>query len=163
MLIDLKRALERILYDASIGTFVKQPLHTQMLLFPVEKELDKQEIRVIQSHLGLLEQLGFKLELKESNLLISGAPEILHEQGILACIDSLIIRLETQDQQREDLAHILMVEMVRSSVKHYPFGNKLEMQQLVEQLFHCQEHHLSPSQETIITIIRHENLHQFLP
>ncbi len=162
MLIDLRRALERVLYDESIAAFVKHPLHTQMLLFPMERALEKQEIRVLQSHLGLFEQLGFKLELYESTLAISGAPEILHEEGILGCIESLIVRLEMQDQQREDLAHILMVEMVRSSVKHYPFGNKLEMQQLIEQLFRCQEHHLSPSQEKIITIIRHEDLHQFL-
>lgn len=162
MLIDVKRAMERILYDESIVAFVKHPLHSQMLLFPMEKSLENQEMRLLQNHQGLFEQLGFKLELNENRLSVSGAPEILQEEGILACIESLIIRLEMQDQQREDMAHMLMVEMVKSSVKHYQIGNKSEMQQLVEQLFRCQEHQVSPSQEKIITIVRHEDLHQFL-
>lgn len=162
MLIHIKRALERILYDESIEAFVKHPLHTQMLLFPIEKVLEQQEIRSIQNHWGLFEQLGFKLNVEGCSLSICGAPEILKEEGILSCIDSLISRLEMRDQEREDLAHNLMVEMVKSSAKYYQLGNKSEMQQLVEQLFHCNDHQLSPSQEKIIAIVRHEDLSQFL-
>lgn len=162
ILIDIKRALERILYDESIESFVKHPLHTQLLLFPIEPTLEKQEIRLIEQHIGLFEQLGFNLKIQNGALSINGGPEMLHEDGILPCIESLIHRLEMQDQQREDLAHSLMAEMVRSSAKYYQIGNKSQMQQLVEQLFRCPEHHLSPNHEKIITIIRQEDLNQFL-
>lgn len=162
MLIHVKRALERILYDQSIANFIKQPLNVQMLLFPIEKILELQEIRLCKSHLKLFEQLGFNLEINESLLLIKGAPEMLPEDAIVGCLDSLIQKLEVQDQAQEDIAHSMMAEMVRSTAKQHQIGNKSEIQQLVEQLFQCREHEVSPNQQKIISILRHEDLKQFL-
>jgi DNA mismatch repair protein MutL len=162
LIIHVKRALERILYDQSIANFIKQPLNVQMLLFPIEKKLELQEIRLFKSHLKLLEQLGFNLEIIESMLLIKGAPEMLPEDAVVACLDSLIQKLEVQDQTQEDIAHSMMAEMVKSTAKNYQISNKSEIQQLVEQLFQCREHEVSPSQQKIISILRHEDLNQFL-
>ncbi|MBM3164993.1 MAG: DNA mismatch repair endonuclease MutL [Bacteroidetes bacterium] len=162
LLIDTKRALERILYDESIEAFVKHPLNSQMLLFPIEKSLEKHELRLIQPHTALLEQFGFKFEIQDTLLTISGAPEILHDEGILTCFEAFMNRLEMEDQQQQDLAHILLADMAKTSAKYYQIGNKSEMQQLVDQLFRCSDHHLSPSHEKIISIVRNEDLTQFL-
>jgi DNA mismatch repair protein MutL len=163
LLIDTKRAVERILYDEHIQAFIKKPLHVQMLLFPIEKTLESPEARILLEHSSLLEQLGFNFELKDRLLILSGAPEMLQEDGILSCFEMLLYRLETQDQHHEDLAHILMAEIVKSAAKHHKVANKSEMNLLIEQLFRCQEHHISPNNEQILTLLRTEDLTHFLP
>jgi len=100
MMIDSKRAMERILYDECIESFVKHPLNQQMLLFPIEKNLEKQELRIVSNHLKTFEQLGFNISLHEQVLHILGAPEILHENGVVQCIEELIDRVGYSEQHQ---------------------------------------------------------------
>jgi len=153
MVIDIKRALERILYDESITAFVKQPLQVQTLLFPIEKKLEHQEQRIMRSHQKVFEQLGFKLEINEDVLKIEGVPAMLHEEGILTCFDALMERMEHQDQQQEDLAHLLLSELVKNAARYHKFTHKSEMQLIIDKLFSCKEHQVSPNNERIMATL----------
>ena len=162
MMIDSKRAIERILYDECIESFVKHPLNQQMLLFPIEKQLEKQEVRIVTNHLKTFEQLGFNIALKEQVLHILGAPEILHENGVVHCIEDLIDRVGYSEQHQEDVAHSLVLQMVKHAARYHRISNKSEAEMQIQRLFSSPEHTLSPSNEPIIQILAFEQLNQLI-
>ncbi|MEY5132479.1 MAG: hypothetical protein RLZZ198_483 [Bacteroidota bacterium] len=162
MMIDSKRAMERILYDECIESFVKHPLNKQMLLFPIEKPLEKQEVRIVSNHLKTFEQLGFNISLNEEVLHIFGAPEILHENGVVQCIEELIDRVGYSEQHQEDVAHSLVLQMVKHAARYHRISNKSEAELQIQRLFSCPDHTLSPSNEPIIQILAFEQLNQLI-
>ena len=162
MMIDSKRAIERILYDESIESFVKHPLNQQMLLFPIEKNLEKQEVRIVSNHLKTFEQLGFNISLQEEVLHILGAPEILHENGVVQCLEELIDRVAYSEQHQEDVAHSLVLQMVKHAARYHRISNKSEAEMQIQRLFSCPDHTLSPSNEPIIQILAFEQLNQLI-
>ena len=162
MVIDSKRAIERILYDECIEAFVKHPLNQQMLLFPIEKPLEKHEQRIVSNHLKTFEQLGFNMVLEDSMLRIMGAPEILHENGVIQCVDELMERVSYSEQHKEDVAHALVVQMVNNAAKYHRIGNKQEAELQIQRLFSCTSHTLSPSNEPILQILTFEQLNQLI-
>jgi DNA mismatch repair protein MutL len=162
MMIDSKRAMERILYDECIESFVKHPLNQQMLLFPIEKQLEKQEERIISNHLKTFEQLGFNISLQENVLHILGAPELLHENGVVQCIEELIDRVGYSEQHQEDVAHALVLQMVKHAARYHRISNKSEAEMQIQRLFSSPDHTLSPSNEPIIQILAFEQLNQLI-
>lgn len=162
MMIDSKRAMERILYDECIESFVKHPLNQQMLLFPIEKNLEKQEMRIVSNHIKTFEQLGFNISLQEQVLHILGAPEILHENGVVQCIEELIDRVGYSEQHQEDVAHSLVLHMVKHAARYHRISNKSEAEMQIQRLFSSPEHTLSPSNEPIIQILAFEQLNQLI-
>ncbi len=162
MMIDSKRAMERILYDECIESFVKHPLNQQMLLFPIDKTLEKQEVRIVSNHLKTFEQLGFNISLNEEVLHIFGAPEILHENGVVQCIEELIDRVGYSEQHQEDVAHSLVLQMVKHAARYHRISNKSEAELQIQRLFSCPDHTLSPSNEPIIQILAFEQLNQLI-
>jgi DNA mismatch repair protein MutL len=162
MMIDSKRAMERILYDECIESFVKHPLNQQMLLFPIDKPLEKQEVRIVSNHLKTFEQLGFNISLEEEVLHILGAPEILHENGVVQCIEELIERVGYSEQHQEDVAHSLVLQMVKHAARYHRISNKSEAELQIQRLFSCPDHTLSPSNEPIIQILAFEQLNQLI-
>ena len=162
MMIDSKRAIERILYDESIESFVKHPLNQQMLLFPIEKTLEKQEVRIVSNHIKTFEQLGFNIALQEEVIHILGAPEILHENGVVQCLEELIDRVAYSEQHQEDVAHSLVLQMVKHAARYHRISNKSEAEMQIQRLFSCPDHTLSPSNEPIIQILAFEQLNQLI-
>jgi DNA mismatch repair protein MutL len=162
MMIDSKRAMERILYDECIESFVKHPLNQQMLLFPIEKNLEKQELRIVSNHLKTFEQLGFNISLQEQVLHILGAPELLHENGVVQCIEELIDRVGYSEQHQEDVAHSLVLQMVKHAARYHRISNKTEAEMQIQRLFSSPDHTLSPSNEPIIQILAFEQLNQLI-
>ena len=162
MLIDFRRALERILYEESIEAFVKHPLNQQMLLFPIEQEISKAMLRLVSVHQKSLEQLGFSFKINDDSISIHGAPELLKGFSIIECFEELLNRLETSDQGKEDFAHLMVNQLVRHAARSASINNKQEALMYIERLFSCHEHSLSPSNEPIIAILSHEQLINYL-
>jgi DNA mismatch repair ATPase MutL len=133
-----------------------------MLLFPIEKELEKNELRAITTHANILEQLGFKFSLNGGILAIIGAPEILEESGILACFEAMITTLNFQDQDQGDIAHVLVREMTKQSSKYIYIRTNEEAQYVLGKLFASEEPNLSPSNESIIKMIPFDQLSNLL-
>lgn len=162
MVVDFRRAMERILYDESIDLFIKQPLHQQMLLFPIEKKLEKQELRLLNQHLRTFEQLGFKLEIEEEKVAIHGAPELIPENGVLVNFESLLEKMAFCDQSKEDLAHALVTAMTKGAAMYLRTPNKDEVESIIFRLFACKEHTISPSNEVILRKFNQEQLQQLI-
>jgi hypothetical protein len=112
--------------------------------------------------LKTFEQLGFNISLEEEVLHIFGAPEILHENGVVQCLEELIDRVEYSEQHQEDVAHSLVLQMVKHAARYHRISNKSEAELQIQRLFSCPDHTLSPSNEPIIQILAFEQLNQLI-
>jgi DNA mismatch repair protein MutL len=150
LVIDVKRAKWRILYDELIGKFIHQALDSQQLLFPIEKHVSNVEIDLWSNHEKLLQQLGFHCSIDGTMLSIYGVPSVLPENSIDSCIDSLLADLQNRDIDQGDVAHYLVRRLTQNAAKDAQVRGSAEAQALIESLFQCEEHALAPNGKKVM-------------
>jgi DNA mismatch repair protein MutL len=150
LVIDVKRAKWRILYDELIGKFIHQALDSQQLLFPIEKHVSNVEIDLWSNHEKLLQQLGFHCSIDGTMLSIHGVPSVLPENSIDSCIDSLLADLQNRDIDQGDVAHYLVRRLTQNAAKDAQVRGSAEAQALIESLFQCGEHALAPNGKKVM-------------
>lgn len=158
MVIDIKRATERIRYEQLLLAFVKEPIQHQALLFPIEKELSKDEIRIWTEHESLLGQLGFTGVLKENTLHLGSTPNALHESQIETCFSALINLLVHSAIDKGDLAHQVVAVLAYNSARTATIQVPEQASRLIEELFSLPEHAFCPSGKPIIKTITLEEI-----
>lgn len=159
LIIDVKRAKWRILYDELIGRFIHQALDSQQLLFPLEKQVNSQELDLWKNHDKLLNQLGFQSSIVADVISIHGVPSVLPENTIDACIDSLLSELQNRDIDQGDVAHHLVKRLTQNASKDALVRRPEEAQALIESLFQCEEHALAPNGKKIMHTLSFTEIH----
>lgn len=151
LVIHARRAIERIVYNEIINSFISNPIESQQLLFPVEKELSKQEGINWMENKTVLKQLGFLGEVKDEILIVNAVPNVLEEETLSKSIDRILETLAHKNIEKGEVAHELVRSIARSSaMKRLDLSNKEQIQSLVDRLFQCEEHAYSPSNKKIM-------------
>jgi DNA mismatch repair protein MutL len=140
LVIDIKRATERIQYEKLISTFIKSPINAQMLLFPLLKSLNKQEAIIWKENKSLLEQLGFKGELRDNDLELIAAPDLLKEEQIDVCLSELFELLMHTLIDKGDIAHKVVAIIAKTSARLATVHIQEQAIALVNELFQLKEH-----------------------
>jgi DNA mismatch repair protein MutL len=163
MVIHSKRAYERVVYDSMMTQFVAQPISSQTLLFPFEKEISSREASIWKENTLLLKRLGFAGEIESSTLNIHAVPGILQEENINDCLDLILQTVSFQEIEKGDIAHVLIESVAKNASKSKSLiTNRASVQSLIEQLFQCPEHVFTPSGKTILTSITMDEIqHKF--
>lgn len=157
MLIDRKRAQERITYDELMEQFVNSPIHSQQLLFPYDLELSKNEKIVWESNRSLLERFGFQYEVHSNQLILNGVPSCVQDDSIHACVDSINETIGYKQVDKGEIAHFVVLSIAKS-VSLAALKNKIEPSYLIERLFQCQDHQYSPTGKRILNTLTLEEL-----
>jgi DNA mismatch repair protein MutL len=157
MLIDRKRAQERITYDELMEQFVNSPIHSQQLLFPYDFELSKNEKIVWESNRSLLERFGFQYEVHSNQLILNGVPSCVQDESIHACVDSINETIGFKEVDKGEIAHFVVLSIAKS-VSLASLKNKIEPSYLIERLFQCQDHQYSPTGKRILNTLTLEEL-----
>ena len=151
MVIHARRAIERMVYDTIINSFISKPIESQQLLFPIQKELSKQEAVNWLENASVLNQLGFVGEIKDDELNLHAVPTVLEEETLSGSVDRILETLAHKEVEKGELAHELVGAIARSAaMKKLELSNKDQIQALIEQLFQCENHAYSPSNKKII-------------
>ena len=159
MLIHHRRAVERIIYDKLMNSFISNPIHSQKLLFPYEKEVSSGEKNEWISNKTMLNRLGFETEFQDNLMQINAVPTVLQEENINDCLDNILENISYRDIEKGDIAHILINSIARSSSqkKNVLLSNEAS-ETLIEDLFQCQEHVYTPSGKTIVQTLTLEEI-----
>lgn len=156
MVIDQKRAHERILFENFMSMLTQQKIASQQLLFPHTFELDAADSELLRSVLSELKAIGFDVKESSPNqFVIGGIPGILENISPLEIIESLIEDLKNtavdlQERAKEQIAVAL------STASAIPYGHLLrndELNQLIDQLFACSTPNFSPTGKQVLTIM----------
>jgi len=156
VIINQKRAHERVLYEAFLTSMTVQQASSQQLLFPLQLFYSSSEIELLGELKSSLENTGFVFEgFEEEFIMISGLPVNVSESEISIVLEELLSDLQdgipdSSFCQNDTIAK----SMARSlAVKTGTYLTEKEQENLVHNLFACKEPNVSPFQKpTFITM-----------
>ncbi|MCK7540999.1 MAG: DNA mismatch repair endonuclease MutL [Marinilabiliales bacterium] len=161
MMIDQRRAHERVLYEKYLASLGDGPRPAQVSLFPVEAELNAGDIVILREIGDQLKTLGFEVKAGNDNMVtITGHPADSRNASPLAMLETLIAEFKhTMSDPSIGARERVALSMAKASA--IPYGMPLthtEMEELFDMLFACSMPNYSPTGKTVMNIITLEEL-----
>jgi len=165
MVIDQKRAHERILYERLMQVLENHEVASQQQLFPETFELNASDATLLTSILPDLRALGFDIrDFGKNSFIINGTPGVLNTSSPIEIIESLLEEYKNspgnlQEKARETVA----ISLAQASA--IPYGHALkpgEINELIDNLFACQTPNFSPKGKKILSIMPLEDFEKLL-
>ena len=156
MIIDQKRAHQRILFEKLMDVMKSDSVASQQQLFPQTLELNPADAELLKSILPDLYSLGFDVrEFGNNTFIINGTPGILDVSSPEMIIEKLLEEyknspLDAKKKAREQIA----ISLAKASALDY--GTELQQEEidhLIDQLFACATPNFSPEGEKVLNII----------
>ncbi|MBI9061627.1 MAG: DNA mismatch repair endonuclease MutL [Marinilabiliaceae bacterium] len=161
MMIDQKRAYERIVFEGFMRSLQAGASLSQKSLFPEELNFGPAETEMVRELVPDLMILGLELtEQKNGTFLAQSTPAGLENSSAAQLLDGILsdFRDGEVDAERQICEQIAGSMAKRAAI---PYGKVLdpqEMSELFDQLFACQVPNFSPSGKLIISILDNEEL-----
>ena len=165
MVIDQKRAHERILYERLMQVLENHEVASQQQLFPETIELNASDSALLSNILPDLRALGFDIrDFGKNSFIINGTPGVLNTTSPIEIIESLLEEYKNspvnlQEKARETVA----ISLAQASA--IPYGQILkpgEISELIDNLFACQTPNFSPKGKKILSIMPLEDFEKLL-
>ena len=156
VIINQKRAHERVLYEAFLTSMTVHQASSQQLLFPLQLYYSSAEIELLAELKSSLENTGFVFEIiNEDNVVISGLPVNVTESEISIVLEELLSDLQDGIPDSSFCQNDTIAKSMAKSlaVKTGTYLTEKEQENLVHNLFACREPNVSPFQKpTFITM-----------
>jgi DNA mismatch repair protein MutL len=161
ILVDQQAAHERILYERYREASRNNPLPAQQSLFPQQIRLSPADAVLFEDMLGELTALGYEIKKAGNHTFqVHGLPGDLEAGDEQSHIEALLeqwkhfspeLHLDKREQMIRTLA-------ARQAVKPGKVLSAAEMQQLIDQLFACQQAQRTPGGQATYLVFRLEEL-----
>jgi DNA mismatch repair protein MutL len=156
MLIDQKRAHERILYEKFLDFISNNRAVSQVDMFPVKMELNPADYFILKEIEAELELLGFKIKHSGKNkVIINGRPSGSEYTDPLEMLEILLEDYKnTQEDPTKGAKDKVAAAMASASA--IPYGKTLsqhEMEDLFDTLFACHAPNYTSKGKPVISII----------
>ena len=158
MIINIQRAMERIMYDRFLDALSKNSHATQAALFPVTVHVGVENMCLFDEHSSMLVSLGFDIApFGNDTIVVNGVPEGYSvEAGKVQTMigDLLLVLSEDYSALPQMMTANLAARLARlgafnaDSVK-----NPVEAQRLIDSLFACENAEYTSSGKRIISIV----------
>jgi DNA mismatch repair protein MutL len=161
MLIDQRRAHERILFEQYIRSFAMNYPVAQRTLFPETVELDSADYLMLREIMEDLHEVGFDIRDFGSNtVVIEGYPADGHNENPKELLEVFLEKYKSTDGDiktsvRERIARSLAVA---GAISYGETLSQHAMQELVDGLFACESPGYSPSGKPIVVIMGIEEM-----
>ena len=159
MIVDLRRAKERLLYDEYMSMLGVGAAPSQQLLFPERLVLSVEDYALLREHEVEFAALGFDVQLEgEGEVMLHGVPSsVVGEQADTLLYDLLHeveLSGEAKERMRSDMARVMAVRGSR-------LQRNLTSEQVMEMLSRlsaCENYSFSPSGKPIMTELTVEDI-----
>ena len=156
LVINQKRAHQRILYEQFLTNITIQKAASQQLIFPLELYFSSDEMQLLSELRLTLENTGFVFDAYNSDAVqISGLPVLMSESEVSIVLEELISNLQNEVPESSfSQSDTIAKSMAKSlAVKTGTYLTEKEQENLVNSLFACKEPNVSPFQKpTFITL-----------
>ncbi len=161
MMIDQKRAHERILFEKFMKSVRSGSFVAQQQLYPVNLELTPPDYLLVKELAGELAGFGFDIrDFGPNSILISGCPVDTGHADPAGMIKTLLEEYKASGSSfKKSPGEKIARNLARSSAVHY--GKSLtreEMQEIIDRLFACGTPNYSPDGEPVIAIVSNEEI-----
>ncbi len=156
MLIDQRRAHERILYERMLKALEEHQPLAQQSLFPESIRLNAADYQVCLEMMPPMEQLGFDIrDFGNNSIVVHGFPAEMKPTDAGETIELMIEQYKTM-QGLDDTQYAERVSRAAAKASAVQYGkqlNDIEMQKLIDQLFACANPNHTPSGSLIVRIM----------
>lgn len=161
MIIDQRKAHERILFEKFINSLENHQGIAQQTLFPQTIELNASDYTLLQVIIDDVRALGFDIrEFGKKTFVINGTPADIHNSDPKELVENLLANYKSNQMDvklkiRENIAKSL----AKASALNY--GKTLsneEMSSIIDQLFACTTPNFTPDGKPIISILESQEL-----
>lgn len=161
MVIDQKRAHERILFEKFLEVLKSDSVASQQQLFPQTIELNPADAALLQSILDDLKSLGFDIrEFGKDTFIVNGTPGVLDATSPETIIEKLLEEYKSSPMDaKSKVKEQIATSLAKASALEY--GTVLkpeETNQLIDDLFACATPNFSPDGKKVLTIIQTEDI-----
>lgn len=164
MLIDQKRAHERVLFEKYMATLNTHKIAGQKNLFPEVLELSPSDFILISDLLPDLEYLGFELNVFGKNCYSIHAtpPDLSYSHAKEILIELIEYYKNTEGNLRDKMQERVILALAKAAAIGYntPLSCE-EMGQMADQLFACKHHHFTADGKTIIHVLKYEDVNSW--
>lgn len=164
MLIDQKRAHERVLFDKYMETLTAHRVAGQKCLFPEVLELSASDFILIGDLLPDLEFLGFELTVFGKNCYAIQAtpPDLSYNHAKEVLLELIEHYKNTEGSIRDKMQECIVLALAKAAAMSYNTSLTCEeMVGIVEQLFACKHHHFTEDGKIIVHILKYEDVNSW--
>ena len=164
MLIDQKRAQERILFEKYMTTLNTQKVTGQKSLFPEILELSAGDFMLVGEILADLEYLGFELNVfgKNGYAIHATPPDLSYTRAKEVLIELIEHYKNTEGSIREKMKERVVLALAKASAISYNTALSCEeMNEMTGNLFACKHHNFTADGKTIIHILNYEDVNSW--
>jgi DNA mismatch repair protein MutL len=161
LIVDQRRAHQRILYEQFLTNITVHQASSQQLLFPLELYFSKAELTIITELKPSLESTGFVFEtFHDDRITISGLPVNVAESEVAILLEELIGDLQGELPENSfSQCDRIAKSMARSlAVKTGTYLTEHEQETMVNTLFACKEPNVSPFLKPTFITMRVEDI-----
>ena len=161
LVIDQNRAHERILYEEFLHKTTVNEAVSQQLLFPLQLKFSKSDNTILKDIQQALEATGFVFSaFTNESIVLTGLPVGVKESEVHIVFEQLIHDIEHEvPDVNFSISDLLSKSLAKSlAIKN---GKKLEHEEqehIVNSLFSCKEPSISPTNKTVFTTLKVEEL-----
>jgi len=161
MIIDQKKAHERILFERFLHSLSSESIATQKSLYPKTIELDAKDHNLILEICDDLKTLGFDIsDFGGNSIIVNGMPVDAGNQEPEQIIDKFLneflnSEVNIKTQAKENIAKALSKA---SAISSSQVLDSKEMREMVDMLFACQNPNYTPFGKLIVSIIKTDEL-----
>ena len=163
VIIDQKRAHQRILYEKFLKELSFSNNSTQALIFPIKLDFNNEENRILESVKNPLIHLGFKFnKFDQEGIEISGIHPFFSENQIDSFFQELINSEISNFQKTSHTINDFLAKILSKS-SSLKSGVQLEKKiqvSLVHDLFACKDPNISPFNKLIFKVISTEEINK---
>lgn len=156
IIIDQKRAHERVIYEQIIRSLAMQQIPKQQQLFPINIELSSADSKTLNGILEELKLFGIDIEPFGKNaFVIQGLATYINENSVRNVIDEILEQYNSSgnlkaSKRQEKLAQAMAR---KAAIPHGKILQEAEMTQLIDELFACDLPYTAPNgKPTLITL-----------
>ncbi len=165
MIIDQKRAHERVLYEQNLLNIRNKRPVAQQTLFPETIELNHSDFVTFVELLEEINKLGFDIrEFGNNTLIVNGIPEYVRFSDLKSFLEQMLENFKTlQSSPETDVIEKIAGSIAKASA--IPYGKTLEMEEMremVDTLFACSNPRYSPSGKPILGILGSDEMDKLL-
>ena len=165
MLIDQKLAYERILFEQFIFGLAHNRAIAQRELYPTRIDLDPEHYLLIREIKNDLAMLGIEIgDLGSNTIVVNSCPAGIESPELRDLVESLLEEYKQTGQKVGTSATAAVAASLAkaASANSQKLLQPAEMQQLVDELFACENPNYSPGGKRILNIIQTEELQKYL-
>ena len=161
LIVNIKRAYQRVLYERILTEMNNKKNISQTLLFPINISLNKVDFEILNKLKGTLSHLGFIFEKFNKKLIeVSGIHPVFNHESIEVFFMELVEKeiLEYKDHSSSINDYLAKLICLSKSINISHLVNEKEQLLLLNQLFACKDTKYTPENKKIFISIEDKEI-----